>query len=144
MTAAGRKTIARRRVAQGAVVAYVLLLTYLLLAPHPLWCLGVAGRTIERTVDLTLAGCLQHAAAYALLGASLAWVCGRASAAWQWGWLLLAMGHGVAMEWLQRFFPHRFSGWPDALANVSGVAFGALAGLLILRHRSRAERKSAS
>jgi len=136
----GSKT--KVRLAWSAVLIYAVMLTYLLLAPHPLWFLGVSGQAIERTVDHSISGHLQHALAYALLGWSLTCVSRTASGAWQWGWVLLAMGHGTAAEWLQRFVPHRYSGWTDGLANITGVALGALAASLILHFQGRGTRAS--
>ena len=130
-------SVTRVRVAWSAVLVYAVLLTYLLLTPHPLWFLRVSGQAIERTVDHSISGYLQHALAYALLGWSLAWVSRTASGPRQWSWVALAMGHGMAAEWLQRFVPHRYSSWPDGLANILGVALGALTASLILQNRSR-------
>jgi len=142
MTSIRPDSTTKLRLAWSAIFVYAVTLTYLLLAPHPLWFLGGSGQAIERTVDHSISGHLQHALAYTLLGWSLAWVSRTASGACQWGWVLLAMGHGVAAEWLQRFVPHRYSGWTDGLANITGVALGALAASLILQGRSRSARES--
>jgi len=121
------------RVVWGAVLAYAVLLTYLLLAPHPLWLLGYPGRVIETAVDGTLSGYLQHGLAYAVLAWLLVLASRTGRGSWRVACVLLALAHGILAEWLQGFVPGRYSIWPDGLANVVGLAAGWVAASWILR-----------
>ncbi|HUT89218.1 MAG TPA: VanZ family protein [Thermoguttaceae bacterium] len=121
------------RTAWIAVLVYTVVITYLLLAPHPLWLLGASGQDIERTIDRTIAGFVQHVLAYALLACLLAWASRKAYGTPQFSWAVLAIGHGIGTELLQYFIPPRYCDWPDGLANTLGVAFGWLAAVWILR-----------
>jgi VanZ family protein len=116
-----------------AALVYTVALTYVLLTPHPLWFLGGSGETIEKAVDRTLMGYVQHALAYAVLACLLVWASRTMSGYSRAVWMLVAILHGVAAEWLQCFVPHRFGAWTDALANAVGVGLGWLGASLILR-----------
>lgn len=113
-----------------AATAYTVLLTYLLLAPHPLWIFGATGRTVEQAVDSTLCTYAQHGLAYAVLGWMVIWASRRTARSSQVFWVLLTIGHGLLAEWLQQFVPFRYAIWPDALANTLGVCVGVMAALI--------------
>ena len=130
------------RAAWGAALAYAVLLTYLLLTPHPLWLLGYTGRVIETTVDGTISGYIQHGLAYAVLAWLLVSASRTASGSWQIACVLLALAHGILAEWLQGFVPARHSIWPDGLANVVGLAAGWVTASWILRTGRKAVGKS--
>ena len=117
----------------GAVVAYFLLLSYLLLTPHPLWFMGTAGEAAEETVDSTLADYAQHALAYAVLGGLITLATVGKSFRIRCGWLTAAAAHGVLCEVLQHFIPHRHFGAHDALANAVGVMGGWAMAMLLCR-----------
>jgi len=108
----------------GAVAVYFLLLSYLLLTPHPLWFMGTAGEAAEETVDSTLADYAQHTLAYAVLGGLITLATVGKSFRLRCGWLAAAAAHGVLCEVLQHFIPHRHFGAHDALANAVGVIAG--------------------
>jgi VanZ family protein len=131
------------RIALTAAAAYAVLLTYLLLAPYPLGFLGGLGRAVERTIGQIVAACLQHGLAYMVLGGLLLWACRSTRTSWQAVCLVLAVGHGLSTEWLQRFIPHRYCEWPDGLANAVGVGLGWLAALLVLRWAGNHSRNAA-
>ncbi|TWU12615.1 VanZ like family protein [Symmachiella macrocystis] len=117
----------------GAVVAYFLLLSYLLLTPHPLWFMGTAGAAAEETVDSTLADYAQHALAYAVLGGLITLATVGKTFRLRCGWLTAAAAHGVLCEILQHFIPHRHFGAHDALANAVGVMGGWAIAMLLCR-----------
>ncbi len=117
----------------GAVAAYFLLLSYLLLTPHPLWFMGTAGEAAEETVDSTLADYAQHALAYAVLGGLITLATVGKSLRFRCGWLTAAAAHGVFCEVLQHFIPHRHFGAHDALANAVGVMAGWGFAMLLCR-----------
>ena len=121
------------RAAWIAVLIYTVVFTYLLLAPHPLWLFGTPGRDLERTIDATLAGFVQHMFPYVLLACLLAWASRKTYGSPQFFWAALAIGHGIGTEMLQYLIPHRYCHWPDGLANVLGVSLGWLAAVSILR-----------
>ena len=52
--------------ARTVAALYGLLLTYLLLAPSPLWIFGEWGDSVERSVDRTFADYVQHGVCYAI------------------------------------------------------------------------------
>ena len=116
-----------------AVGAYFLLLSYLLLTPHPLWFMGTAGEAAEETVDSTLADYVQHALAYAVLGGLITLAAVGKSFRVRCGWLTAAAAHGVLCEVLQQFVPHRHFGAHDALANAVGVMAGWAIAMLLCR-----------
>jgi VanZ family protein len=111
-------------------VSYTVVLSYLLLAPEPLFFLGGPGASVDRAVTVSVAGWLQHAAAYAILSCLLlaAFV---PNCRWE-ALLALAVLHGGLTEVIQRWIPHRECDWTDMLANIAGVAFGAIGGLGLL------------
>jgi len=125
------------RTACTAVIVYAVVLTYLLLTPSPLWFLGVSGQVIETAVDRTLVGYVQHGLAYSLLACLLIWATRFVTAYWQAVWMLVAMAHGIAAEWLQCFVPYRHVEWSDGMANALGVGLGWLCASLILRKLRR-------
>lgn len=121
------------RTAWFAVLVYAVALTYLLLAPNPLWLLGAPGQDIERTVDRTIAGFAQHVLACAILACLLALASRTTHGARQCSWAALAMAHGAGTELFQYFVPHRYSDWSDGVADALGVAIGWMATAWILR-----------
>jgi hypothetical protein len=156
--------------AWAALTAYAVLLTYLLLAPHPLGIFGSGGDTAEQTIDRTITGCLQHGLAYALLAWLFVWASSAAlfrrsvasgtpagkrsrastsvgqkgaSGASQLAGSSLAVGHGLVTEWLQCFIPHRYADWADAAADALGFALGWLSGALVLRILGKTSAKAA-
>jgi len=116
-----------------AAWAYALLLTYLLLAPHPLWFLGSEGITTEETVDENVADYVQHALAYAMLGGLTSLATIHRSRIEQIRWIAAAAGHGAVCEILQHFVPDRHFGLHDALANAIGAILGWLIVSLLKR-----------
>ena len=105
-------------------VVYVLLLSYLTLAPDPWWIFGSGARTAEEAIDSTLADYVQHAAVYAVLGILLA--AGEVfserpvrSRRFEFGLL-----HAAGTELLQFWIPARWCDLTDGAANVAGVAAG--------------------
>ena len=123
------------RAAWAAALAYAVLLTYLLLTPHPLCLLGDTGLVIEKTVDRTISGYIQHGLAYALLGYLLVWASRTTDGSRQLLWVLAAVGHGIVAESLQYFVPHRFADWTDGVANTLGVGLGWVVGWLQYHRR---------
>jgi VanZ family protein len=132
----------RARIAWTAAAVYAVVLTYLLLAPQPLWFLGAPGRVVDRTLEQIIAACLQHGLAYMVLAGLLMWACRSRHAVWQAACLVLAVGHGLSTECLQHFIPHRYCEWPDGLANAVGVGLGWLAALLLFRMASHKSKKA--
>lgn len=124
------------------MLIYTVVLTYLLLRPDPLWLLGASGQDIERTIDRTIAGFVQHVLAYALLACLLAWASRTTCGSLRLSWAVLAIGHGIGAELLQHFIPRRYCDWPDGLANTLGVAFGWLAAVWILRATGKPARET--
>ncbi len=107
-----------------ATGAYFLLLSYLLLTPHPLWFLGSAGRSTEEAVDSTLADYAQHTLAYAVLGVLITFATAGEPHRRRYAWLAAAAVHGMLCECIQHFIPHREFGLHDAIANAVGVIAG--------------------
>jgi len=116
------------RLAWVVAAVYAAALTYGLVAPHPLWLFGATGRAIEESVDRTIVGHVQHAAAYALFAGLLLWA--RRPRTWSGHlrWLGLAVSHGMVTEAIQMLVPARYGAWPDALANALGAGVGWMAG----------------
>jgi VanZ family protein len=125
---------------QVAAGAYILLLTYLLLAPEPLFFLGRTGASIDSAITRTVADWIEHAAVYAVL-AGLLLVAFRNSE-WSKFVVLFSVIHGFSTEALQNLVPHREGSWRDLLANLVGIG----AGILILsatRHVVRSFKRLA-
>ncbi|WP_417847605.1 VanZ family protein [Thalassoglobus sp.] len=103
------------------ILPYWILLTYLLLAPHPLWFLTGIGQEDEFSI-FTMSDLIQHLLAFAVLGFLLSTQfppLGRTSK------LLYASGfYAVFTELLQWFIPNRFAAISDMLANASGLIIG--------------------
>ena len=114
-------------------VAYLLLLTYLLGTPHPLWLLGETGETVDQAVEMTLSGFSQHVMAYTLLAWLLCSAFGASSLSARVRCLLLAAAHGLIMEGVQYFLPFRYCDWADTVGNLAGVGLGGLATMLSLK-----------
>ena len=124
-------------------VAYLLLLTYALLTPRPLWAFGKTGDAAEESVDMTFPGFSQHAAAYAILACLLLAAFGTSSRRAQLGCVLSAALHGSLMEGLQYFVPLRYCDLPDAVANLVGVGIGWLIAVVswaVIRRRNSPSR----
>lgn len=123
----------RHRLPKRLATLYLVVLTYLLLAPHPLWVLGSAGQKLEQTVTRTFSDDVQHAGTYAVLVIMLMWAFTRGRGVTQSQAIGFAFLHGVSMEGLQHFIPHRYCDWKDILANAVGVACGwAMASLIVI------------
>lgn len=115
---------------------YVLLLSWLTLAPDPWWIFGSTGRSAEHSVDFTLADYVQHAMAYGVLGILLA-ANGRVSERWVTQLAAFGLCHAVGTECLQYFVPSRTCSVVDGLANVAGVTIGWYLLRLALRPAAR-------
>jgi VanZ family protein len=112
-------------------IAYWLVLTYLVAAPDPLWFLG--GSEAEQVSSFHLASFWKHLAAYGLLGVLVRCSVEGAPHEGRFVWLGLAVLHGLLFEGLQFWIPQRFAEWSDAAANVSGVCFGWMAAVIMMR-----------
>ena len=115
-------------VVAGIAATYAMALTYLLLAPVPLWFLGQPGGELQQAIDSSLSDLIQHATAYGLLGVLAVWAVESAGGPRGWLWLAAVPVHGMAAEILQYFVPQRFFGWPDMAANLVGAAAGIALG----------------
>jgi VanZ family protein len=116
-------------------IGYTLALTYLLLAPHPLFFLGQSGAAADEAVSETVADCAQHAAVFALLTGL--WV-DAVGDRWGRGAVVgTCVAYGAATECLQAFIPHREFGWIDLIANSVGAAGGMLVAVVVYRWKSR-------
>ncbi|MCH7989959.1 MAG: VanZ family protein, partial [Planctomycetes bacterium] len=110
--------------ARTATALYGLLVTYLLLAPHPLWIFGEWGDNVERSVDRTLADYVQHGVCYSIFMLLLLW---SARTRGPFTNLKLAccaalvICHGLLTEFLQMFIPQRDFSVFDIAANTTGV-----------------------
>lgn len=116
------------RIAWTIAILYTLLLSYLLLVPHPLDFFGTAGKQAEEDIDRAVSAYLQHIVAYAGLACLLGWALWTVADGKRVLLLPLAAGavHALGTEWLQIRVPHRYGDWPDALANLGGIAAGGL------------------
>ncbi len=106
------------------VSLYALALTYLLLAPDPLWIFGVWGDSVERTVDRTLADYVQHGLCYSIFTLLLLWSArstGPITSSKLTCCAVIALTHGLLTEFLQRFVPQRDFSTLDIAANAIGV-----------------------
>ena len=111
-------------VAHIATVVYVLMLTYLLLAPQPLWFLGESGDRFEQSVDQSLADYVQHGVCYAILMLLLLWsarITGPLTSLKLACCAALVICHGLLTEFLQMFIPQREFSVVDIVANTTGV-----------------------
>jgi VanZ family protein len=131
------------RIAWIVAVVYALILTNLVLAPHPLWLFGGLGDDTEQAVDRTISGYVQHGLAYALLAWLLVWASRTHGLRGRLGCAAFAAGHGIVAEWLQHFVPLRYADWRDGLANTLGAALGWLLAVLILRRASTPSTEAA-
>lgn len=100
---------------------FLLLLTYLTLAPDPWWFMGQAGREAEQSIDSTFAGYSQHFGAYAVLAVLLVGASFTTQSPPVKAVAMFSALHGVATESLQHFIPLRTCDWTDVLANTLGV-----------------------
>lgn len=116
------------------VSLYAVVLTYLLLAPDPLWLFGVWGDDVERAVDRTLTDYLQHGLCYSIFTLLLFWSA-RSTGALTSSRLTccaaVAILHGLLTEFLQMFIPQRHFAILDIAANVTGVLVIGLAAIAI-------------
>ncbi|QDU36070.1 VanZ like family protein [Maioricimonas rarisocia] len=115
-----------RTIARIASIAYAVLLGGLLLATDPFGMLGASGTSLQAASKTTPGSMLQHLTAYILLPPLLY------AAAWQKhapmrAAIVIALAHGLILEWLQQFVPGRYADWYDVLANAAGVAIGVVA-----------------
>lgn len=105
-------------------ISYAVLLTYLLLAPEPLFFLGSTGAQLDATVTRSVADWVEHASVY------LAFT-GLVLVAWQGQspnalLVMLIIVHAILTETLQHWIPLRETSLLDLLANVCGILTGAL------------------
>ena len=114
---------------------YTLLLTYLLLAPQPLFFLGQTGAAADAAVSETIADWAQHAAVFALLTGL--WIVAVGDC-WGRGAVVgTCMAYGAATEYLQAFIPHREFGWIDLIANSAGASGGMAVAVVVDWWKSR-------
>jgi glycopeptide antibiotics resistance protein len=100
---------------------YWIALTYLLLAPDPLWFLSMPDG-IDDPYSLSFPDLVQHFLALGLLGVLLTCQMNRNSmASLSFG---IAIAYSVGTELVQLFVPDRFASVLDVLANLSGLAIG--------------------
>lgn len=118
------RTVNPDRLVNVLTVAYVALLSYLTLACDPWWIFGSAGRSVEDTIDSTLADHIQHSVAFGVLGVLLA--THGLSANRTRVRLLIAFGlcHAIGTECLQHWIPMRTCMATDVVANVAGLVAG--------------------
>ncbi|QDT34655.1 VanZ family protein [Thalassoglobus polymorphus] len=103
------------------ILPYWTLLTYLLLAPHPLWFLTGLSQPDEFSI-FTMSDLIQHLSAFAVLGFLLST---QFSPSGRTSKLLYASGfYAVITELLQWFIPNRHAAISDMLANASGLIIG--------------------
>src|SRR5690606_22246186 len=83
---------------------------------------GTGGKSVEKEIDASLPGVLQHLSAYLLLGTMfcIGFVRSRASAVWV---LCLLALHGLTTEAIQAWVPNRTCDWRDLMANMLGAIF---------------------
>ncbi len=110
-------------------IGYTLLLSYLLLAPQPLFFLGQTGAAADEAVSETVADWAQHAAVFAMLTGL--WIVAVGDH-WRRGAVVGAcVAYGAGTECLQALIPHREFGWTDLIANSAGATVGtAVAGVV--------------
>ena len=120
------------------LLVYWILLTGLLLTPHPWRYLSVFGDPIQELAERSLADYTRHFLVFSLL-AILAWGA-RVSTGRPATLILLAslLSYAILTEALQAFIPDRFFQWLDVFANTAGLVAGwGLAELLARRDTSR-------
>ncbi len=105
---------------QAVAAGYLLVLTLLLVHPDAFALFGMGAKSVEKQVDVTVPGMLQHFTAYVLLGILLS--VGFAGPRFTpMSILLFALLHGATTESIQAFVPNRTADWWDLLANTSGA-----------------------
>ena len=112
------------RLLRTAAMLYAVALTYLLLAPEPLFFLGDAGDFVDKAVEDTVADRLLHAGAYVLF--SLLLTSGFGDMHRLAALAGVALLHGVLCEVAHSWIPRREFDWLDLIANISGVLMGAM------------------
>lgn len=133
-----------RRATVIAAGLYALVLTNLLLAPHPFWMFGITGDAVEESLNRTLADYIQHSLSYALLTVLLIAAVRPKTIRGLGLCVVLSVAHGLGTEALQAIIPLRDCEFSDALANSIGVATGLVASTVLFRlwtvrsHRSTA------
>ncbi|MBX3441592.1 MAG: VanZ family protein [Planctomyces sp.] len=113
-----------QRLLRIATALYALGLTWLLVAPEPLFFLGKTGAAIDSAISSTVADWLEHACVYIVFAALLLITYGRERGIIRM--LSLAAAHGIATETIQHWVPGRDATLHDLAANLSGIATGAL------------------
>lgn len=109
----------------GVTASYTLLLTYLLLAPDPLWFLH--GDEIRKfQVDDTIAPLIQHLVAYCGLSFLFCFLSKVHSELRPRTAVIFVLSHAVTTEGAQAFIPNRYSEWSDVFANFTGLCIGWL------------------
>jgi VanZ family protein len=102
---------------------YTAFLTYLLLAPDP-W--RIFGHLASEEVDLPpmLSDYVIHGITYCGLSAIWIWAARPTSLRGAAGWVVAAIGHGIALEFLQGFVPSRYPDLLDGFADAIGALIG--------------------
>ena len=106
---------------------YVVVLTNVLLAPHPLWMFGLTGDAVEESLNSALADYIQHGLSYTLLTVLLIAAVRPRTVRGLTLCVALTLAHGLGTEALQAVIPLRDCEWSDALAD----SIGAVTGLAI-------------
>lgn len=102
-------------------LVYWIALTYLLLAPDPMWFLSMPDG-MDDPHSLNLPDLVQHFLALGLLGVLLTCQMNRQSmTSLSFG---IAVAYSIGTELVQMFVPDRFASVLDVLANLSGLATG--------------------
>lgn len=103
--------------------AYTVFLTYLLLAPDPWSIFGIiSGDEID--VPPMLSDYVIHGITYCGLSAIWIWAARPVSVGGAAGWVIAAIGHGIATEILQGFVPSRYPDLYDGFADTIGAVVG--------------------
>lgn len=108
------------------LLLYWILLTNLLLAPHPWWYLGDFESDVQQLVARNLADYIQHLLAFSLL-AVFAWGARASTSRPSVLPLLTGLGlYAILAELLQLWIPGRTCQWLDMACNLAGIAVGWL------------------
>ncbi len=110
------------RIASLVTGTYVVLLTYLLLTPEPLFLFGSAAGEIHGAVDGTVSTYVQHTLAYAVLMALFVWTSSLRSRPSVFACIGIAGGHAFLTEGLQLIVPGRHGDPWDLIADFAGMA----------------------
>lgn len=114
------------RLAGAAAIGYTAVLSYLLLAPSPLWLFGEQGDWVAQAVARTLSDDLEHASAYAVLLSVWLWASQTGGWITPRGCVALTLVHGLVAEVFQYWIPQRFFDVHDLVANAAGCLLAGL------------------